>query len=583
MQRKLFATYFVLIVFTISVSVYVTWSISYDFLMNQYEQQFISEGMLLSELLKSKDLDERDEIQNFVNGYSQSMKARITLIDEKGVVVADSENDPKLMENHAYREEVQEALNGHIATSIRYSSTMGKHYSYTAIPLKSEYITGVLRLSLPLDDIEYLSFEMIKYILSALVVSTLIAIFIAFIFTNMFMKPINDLTKAAEDISNGDYEKKIYIKQKDQIGKLAEAFNDMSVKLKINMWKLTQRKMQLEAILSSMIHGIVAVDETYKIVFHNKLFNEMLDIQQEEIVGKSIYDFVRNTVLFNVLEKSTESNEYIVAEGKLTINDEERIIRIYANPIRVKQVKELGTLLVIQDMTQIRKLENIRRDFVSNVTHELKTPLTSIRGFVDTLKNGAIEDEDVARRFLDIIDIETERLYLLIQDILSLSEIESKQNEKNIKNYDIKDIVYEVLELLRPKVKESAIELKVEVENEIPKFKCNRDRIKQLLINLIDNAIKYTEEGSVTIRCKTYFDHLIMEVEDTGIGIDKEHIPRLFERFYRVDKGRSRKQGGTGLGLSIVKHIVELYEGIIKVESQIGVGTKFIIKLPFKH
>ncbi|MFP4697540.1 MAG: ATP-binding protein [Eubacteriales bacterium] len=578
MQRKLFATYLGIIIFTLVVSVYFTWSKSYDFLTAQYEQQFITEGKLLSDIIKSKGIKKDYEYQKFVMEYSSKMDARITIIDEDGIVFADSDEDPQIMENHAYRDEVKKAISGQIASSIRYSQTIGNYYAYTALPLKVNNFKGVLRLSIPLNAIQNLTFKMIEYILTSIIISSIIALIVAFVFTKLFMQPINELTDAAEEIAEGNYDKKINIRQKDQIGVLAETFNDMSSKLKINMWKLTQRKTQLEEILSSMINGIVAVDENYKIVFYNKIFTDMTDIEGE-IVNKSIYDVVRSTILFNVLEKSIETSEYMVEEGKL----DDKIIRIYANPIKVKSLKSNGTLLVIQDMTQIKKLENIRKEFVSNVTHELKTPLTSIKGFVDTLKNGAISDEKSANRFLDIIDIETERLSILIQDILILSEIESKQNEKNINYYKIEDIVYEVLEILSPKVKNTDIELKSETQHNMPKFKCNKDRIKQLLINLVDNAIKYTEKGSVTLRCKEINKQLIIEVEDTGIGIEKEHIPRLFERFYRVDKGRSRKQGGTGLGLSIVKHIVELYKGVIKVETIVGVGTKFIIKLPYKY
>ncbi|TCT15687.1 PAS/PAC sensor signal transduction histidine kinase [Natranaerovirga pectinivora] len=582
MQKKLFGTYFIIILFTLIVSVYFTWSKSYEFLTKQYEQQFISQGNLISEFFKAKDIDNYDEIQNFINKYAATMEARITIIDKSGLVIADSDEAPLAMDNHAYRTEVKRALNGEIASSIRYSNTMGNYYSYTALPLKTNFIDGVLRLSIPVNAIEKITYELIRYIIISLIICSAIAILIAFLFTRIFMKPINTLTKAVGEISNGNYEKRIYINQKDQIGKLADAFNEMAVRLKLNMWKLTQRKTQLEAILSSMNNGIVAVDDEFKIVFYNKAFNEVLSITDEGIVGKSIYDIIRNTVLFNVLEKSIENNENITEEGKLLLENEEKIIRIYANPIKLEKTKNLGILLVIQDLTQIRKLENIRRDFVSNVTHELKTPLTSIRGFVDTLKNGAINDEVVAKRFLDIIDIESERLYLLIQDILSLSEIESKQNEKNVGFYNLSEVIFEVVDLLKPKLKDSQLEIKVDIENDMPEFKCNKDRIKQLLINLVDNAIKYTEKGHIIIKTNYSNEHFIIEVEDTGIGIEKEHIPRLFERFYRVDRGRSRKQGGTGLGLSIVKHIVELYDGLIKVESRVGEGTRFIIRLPEK-
>lgn len=227
----------------------------------------------------------------------------------------------------------------------------------------------------------------------------------------------------------------------------------------------------------------------------------------------------------------------------------------------------------------MKKVENMRREFVSNVTHELKTPLTSIRGFVETLKDGAIEDPKMAHKFLDIIEIEAERLSNLISDTLLLSEIESKQETKR-EPCDVNDIITEVVELLQPKVREH-VRLIFQPNIAVKPYSCNRDRIKQLLINLVDNALKATEFGAVTIVCRTIGNQLVLEISDTGIGMEEEQLERIFERFYRVDKGRSKAQGGTGLGLSIVKHIVELYNGTIQVSSKPGVGTEFTVKLPY--
>ena len=227
----------------------------------------------------------------------------------------------------------------------------------------------------------------------------------------------------------------------------------------------------------------------------------------------------------------------------------------------------------------MKKVENMRREFVSNVTHELKTPLTSIKGFVETLKAGAIEDPKIAHKFLDIIEIESDRLSNLISDTLLLSEIESKKDTKR-EPCDVNAVITEVVELLQPKVKEH-VRLIFHPDSSVRPYSCNRDRLKQLLINLVDNGLKATEFGAVTITCKSTVSQLVIEVSDTGIGMEEEQLDRIFERFYRVDKGRSKAQGGTGLGLSIVKHIVELYNGTIEVASKPGVGTEFTVKLPY--
>jgi two-component system phosphate regulon sensor histidine kinase PhoR len=330
-----------------------------------------------------------------------------------------------------------------------------------------------------------------------------------------------------------------------------------------------------------MSSGLAAINMDYKIVLNNTNFSKLLGLKDEDLEDRLFYEVIRELSLFEIIEQAVKEQTYLTDETVIRNDGEDRMIQISASPIfdKDRKNKALGTLLIITDITQIRKLENIRRDFVSNVTHELKTPLTSIRGFVDTLKNGAIDDKAVALRFLDIIDIETDRLSNLIQDILSLSEIESVVGDKNVGNYDLSEIVQEVLDIV-PKDKDE-VEIILEMAPNLPDFSCNRDRIKQLFINLVDNSLKYTDKGYVKITCFEAHNFLNIIIEDTGIGIKHQYLSRIFERFYRVDKGRSRKMGGTGLGLSIVKHIVELYYGEITIDSEEGVGTKVQIKLPY--
>lgn len=412
-------------------------------------------------------------------------------------------------------------------------------------------------------------------------IGSIIAIGAAYFVTNRLMRPINELTRVAKVISEGNYEEKIYISQTDQIGELADAFNTMTFTLRKNIWDLAQKNAELESILTSMGSGLAAINMDYRIALYNDTFVKMLDLPREDLTDKLFYEVIRELRVFEVIEQSVENSESLSDETIITIDDEERMLSIVATPIfsKDKRNKALGTLVVITDVTQIRKLENMRRDFVSNVTHELKTPLTSIRGFVDTLKDGAIKEEEVALRFLDIIDIEAERLSGLIQDILILSEIETMVGEKQINEYAMADILNEVVDII-PKDKPH-VDIILDIEDDLPLFKCNKNRLKQLLINLIDNSVNYTDSGYVKVRCFEEFRYLNIIVEDTGIGIEHKHLSRLFERFYRVDKGRSRKMGGTGLGLSIVKHIVEMYNGDIHIESEVNKGTKIAIRLPY--
>jgi two-component system phosphate regulon sensor histidine kinase PhoR len=580
MQRKILLTYIILIVVTVIFSVGLSWSRINNYFFERVEKETITISDMLHKAMEDSNLSKED-YQSFIDDYSGITSFRITLIDQSGVVLVDSYNDADKMDNHANRPEVRKALTGEKSSEMRYSNTMKKYFFYYARPLKNAEFSGAIRISVSVSEIEAITTDMIFIILISAIFGSLIAIGAAYVVTNRFMKPINDLTRVAKVISEGNYDEKIYIDRTDQIGELATAFNTMTFNLKINMWTLEQKNAELESILTSMSNGLVAVNMDYKIVLYNERFAKLLGLPEEDMSDRLIYEVIRELSIFDIIEKAIEEKSYMAGEAILQQDGEDRIIEIAATPIfsKTNKNKALATLLMFTDVTQIKKLENIRKEFVSNVTHELKTPLTSIKGFVDTLKNGAIKDEVVANRFLDIIDIETDRLTNLIQDILTLSEIESLVGERSLQAFEFSEIVDEVADIL-PKDKEG-VQLIMEVEENLPPFDCNRDRMKQLLINLIDNSIKYTDAGYVKLQVFKYKNFLNIVVEDTGIGIKHQHLSRIFERFYRVDKGRTRKTGGTGLGLSIVKHIVELYNGDIDIQSEEGKGTAISIRLPY--
>ncbi len=583
MRNKLLKTYLLIIFITIFVTLLFSWGKTKDYFFDRVKNEAIIKTTLLHDILKTQKHD-KASMQKFVVDFAAETGNRITIIDKKGNVIAESDNNPDEMDNHKNREEVSKVLKeGGIYNSLRYSDTMGLYYQYVAKEILFDDFQGVLRIAAPIKEKDTFLRDVVSVIFNGLFVGILIALVIAYFITRKMMVPISELTLAANKISEGNYEDKIYVQEKDEIGTLANAFNNMAYKLNINMWNLEQRNSELESILKSMSNGIITVTPDLKIGTFNDVFRKLFHIEEQDIKGKLFYEVTRNLIVFELLEKSLELGEMIVKEARIEADNQEKYYLIYANPIRSIEdnKKILGAILVVQDVTQLRKLESMRSDFVSNVTHELKTPLTSIRGFVDTLKNGAIEDEEVALRFLDIIDIEAERLEGLIHDILVLSEIETMVGESNIGSYQLEEIANEVADILRPEADKKSIVLTVESKENLEAFKCNKNRIKQLLINLIANAIKYTDSGFVKVSLKEEFKFAVIEIEDSGIGIDKKHIPRLFERFYRVDKGRSRETGGTGLGLSIVKHIVELYNGRIQVESKLGEGTKISIRLPY--
>jgi two-component system, OmpR family, phosphate regulon sensor histidine kinase PhoR len=579
MQRKLLLSYLAIILLAVGISSAIFWTKGYTFISHESRNNYLTQAKLVADIFTQEEFSTKDDYERFVNEYADKYNIRITIIDQEGDVHADSDITAHL-ENHSNREEVKRALNGESVSVSRYSKTMGKDYSYSAVPVENDNFKGVIRISLPLSRLEQLNSELFDSIGYAIAFCLITAIITAFIFTELITKPINEVSKAAARISNGDYNIKIYTRERAEVGRLAESFNVMAGNLKRNIDNLTWRNAELEAMLTSMKGGVVAIDDSNEVLFYNKSFVDIVKPDLNDLIGQSLYNVFRNASVFDAIDEVRENFNSVTKDGIL-LNGNLRNIRIIATPLGMEDMKYFGVLLIIEDVTQIKKLESIRSDFVSNVTHELKTPLTSIRGFIDTLKNGAIKEETVANKFLDIIDIEAERLYNLIQDILLLSEIESKR-EYEVIPCDMNKSILGVIELLEYKLPDK-VQVVFNPQPDLRPLFCNPDRMKQLFINLLDNAIKYTEQGTISITCMEERDNLIIKIKDTGIGIGKEHLARIFERFYRVDKGRSRKQGGTGLGLSIVKHIVELYNGTINVDSSIGIGTEFTITLPYKQ
>ena len=554
---------------------FASWSKGYSYIDDQTKEYHLMQAEMLADTFSETKVE---SFETFADKYGDKYGVRITIIDKNGDVLADSETTEHL-ENHATREEVMRALEGEHVSLVRYSSTMDKKYAYSAVPIDNGDFEGVLRISLPASEFTSLNKNLFETIMITVILCMLGATLLAALFTRNLSKPFDDITKAAEGISCGDYETKIYTNDTQQLGRLAEAFNRMSDNLNTSVRALKRRNIEFEAMLKSMASGVIAIDNNDIVMFTNEVFSQMVECSKDKIERQPFYTFMRNAVLFQSITEVRETKETVMREGTIALADE-KMVRVTATPLLKEKDQNLGILLILEDITQIRKLENMRRDFVSNVTHELKTPLTSIRGFVDTLKAGAIKQEQVAVRFLDIIDIETERLSSLINDILLLSEIESKEDQI-VAPCNMNAVITDVIELLQPKIADKNVVILYEPKPDIDDYPANANRMKQLLINLLDNAVKYTEVGTISIQCEKKKNKLLLIIEDTGIGMEEEHLDRIFERFYRVDKGRARKSGGTGLGLSIVKHIVERYNGKIKVESKLNKGTKFIIQLPY--
>jgi len=586
MQRKIFFIFITLVLIGVLTTGIFALSLLRVNYINNVEDRLISNSKLIREFLYNTNNLKVEKLDNIAHTYSNRINARITFIDEDGWVVGDSSADLDKLSNHKDRPEIREAFYGKTGVSQRYSETLGHEMLYVAIPFdKENYKLSIIRLALPLKDITTFNRTLYKYILISILAGLLVALMLGYRYVKSVTDPIRELTKVTKKIASGNFDEKLYLKSDDELGELSESFNIMSSKLKKTIEELQDSNTKTKAILTSMLNGVIALDNMKRVILMNPTAEEIFGLKEGEAKGKYILETMRNNVLDNLVQKLLKDN--VISKEEIEIfHPEHRVLNIYSNPIKLSSNpnRRVGVVIIIQDITEIRKLEGMRKDFVANVSHELKTPLTSIKGFVETLKDGAADNKEVRDKFLDIIDIEASRLTSLIQDLLLLSEIENKNSMINVEKIDTNKAIDEVIQVMNEIAKHKDIEIVNKINNNLPNLCGNKGWFKQMLINIIDNGVKYTSKGgTVTVTAYSIGGKLIIKTNDTGMGIEKEHLSRLFERFYRVDKARARQVGGTGLGLAIVKHIALVFRGSIEVKSEINKGTEFVITLPLEE
>jgi two-component system, OmpR family, phosphate regulon sensor histidine kinase PhoR len=543
-------------------------------------QAYLVENQLTAENLNNEDIA---HLEPLIATLSGKIKCRITVINNQGRVLADSEKSQKeipQIENHLYRPEVRMALANTVGIDTRYSSTLKIDMLYVALPIikENKEIIGVVRLGLPLESVERTLNEIRKIVLLGLIFALVLAFVLGSIIAAQTIKPINRMIQVSRKFSEGDFSRRVLQTSKDEIGELAVTLNKMAQGLEDKVKEIKAQNQKLAAIFNSMIEGIIVVDKLSSIISVNPTIENIFNVSKKEVEGKIFLEVIRNNDISEVISSVLKDGKPLSVEINLVL-PVRKIFEVNAAPIFDNNTVN-GCLVVIHDITEIRKLETIRSDFVANVSHELKTPLTSIKGFVETLLEGALDDKENNRIFLKIIQDHTERLNSLVEDLLSLSHLESKEITLNKKSFNLRLQLEEVILGVKSQLKKMSIEIKNELPASIS-INADKNRIEQVLTNLIDNAIKFNKEkGFIRIYCQEVNEKIKVFVEDSGIGIPEKDIPRIFERFYRVDKARSRELGGTGLGLSIVKHIVELHSGSVGVESTEGLCSKFWFILP---
>lgn len=489
---------------------------------------------------------------------------RFTVINKDGDVIFD--NEIAKLDNHNNRQEIIDAFKNGSGSSVRYSESLSTSMVYVATKIDDN---TVIRSSVPVNSIRVFTSGTLKYYIAIILLVFVLSLFLAVKLVKIIVYPINELQKVTSKIENGDLNKRAIIYNYDEIGFLAQTFNNIADQLEIRIIDSLDKKNKLEAILESMESGVIAIDNNENIILINSYSQKLFDLKEDNI-GKKISDCIIDYDLINFIREIPEIG---TKEVKL-FHPIERELRVKKSPIINYLNNSIGIVITVQDITDIKRLENMRSEFVANVSHELKTPLTSIKGFSETLRY--VDDSETKNKFLDIIDKESERLTNLINDILILSNIENIHKMES-EYFNPGDVIENVLDMVKSQAYKKSIIIKYNdcFNSEILGSK---DKFHQLAVNLIENAIKYSNEnGIVKIDLTLEEQYFVFKVKDNGIGIPKNDIPRIFERFYRVDKSRSTR--GTGLGLAIVKHIVKLFNGEISVKSKVGRGSTFTVKI----
>ncbi|MGC9089751.1 MAG: ATP-binding protein [Caldisericia bacterium] len=533
-----------------------------------YESNLLEIAYTLEEPIKEKlSFENKTKIDEYIKSLKIEKGFRLTVIKPDGVVLGDSILDPITMENHKSREEVIEALNGKIGKSIRYSTSTKENMLYVALPVydSSNNIILVIRVSFSLKELNGLINRTILHIISISLIGLLIGLILSIYYSKYFISSMNEIKDFLKELSRKNYGKKFLIKKGDEFGEINHYLNLLSNELEENIKSYNKEKIEINTILSSIEEGVLVTNSFGLITLNNKIFEDI--IKEFDIKNKYYWEVIKNIEVIEFIKNVLKTKETLKKE--IFINNKNYLIKGFF----LLTINEF--VFTFFDTSLIKKVEEVKRDFVRDASHELKTPLTAIKGFVETL-----EEEIGKNKYIEIIKRNIERMINIINDLLTLSKIEDKDIKLEISEFDFLEMINNVIKIFSGKIKEKNLKVKIEIDNYDTKMKGDFYKLEQVFINLIDNAIKYTEEGEIKINYFVKNSSVIIEIIDTGIGIPEEHIDRIFERFYVVNKSRSRKLGGTGLGLSIVKHIVLLHGGKIEVESEVGKGSKFTITLP---
>ncbi|MGD0794182.1 MAG: ATP-binding protein [Dehalococcoidales bacterium] len=576
-QWRVAIAFIILIVASMgALGIYLTSSVRHNQLDN-LRVQLEHEAKITAEAALPSLLGQADAPGALATKLGNEIDTRVTIIAPDGTVLGDSMQDPSTMENHATRPEVVQAVASGLGESTRLSATLNEKMMYVAVPVNSQgKLIGIARVALPLTTVQNSVNHVTRTIILATIIIAVLAALAAWLIARTTTRPIRELTRASKKIAGGQLEQKITITRRDEIGQLAAAFNEMSSNLKTTMEAISTEKTKLANILANMADGVIMTDREGNILLTNPAAKRLFGFQEADAVNRPLIEVVRdhevNDIMKQCLKTGREQNTQF--ESGLA----RHFLRVIAVPVR-EQDRLNGALVLLQDLTELRNLQTMRRELVGNISHELRTPIAGIKAMVETLRDGAIDDREAARGFLSRIEDEVDRLTQMVAELTQLSRIETGRAELKMEPVDLNSLISDILAQMGPLAEKQQVTLSEELSAGLPLIQADKDRIRQTIINLVHNAIKFNKPaGTVTVSTEFDAKSVTVSVADSGIGISGVDLPHVFERFYKADKARTG--GGSGLGLAIAKHTVQAHGGDIRAQSEEGKGSTFSFNLP---
>jgi two-component system phosphate regulon sensor histidine kinase PhoR len=578
LQWRIVLAYTILIFISLGVvSLYLV-NFVHGTYMSNLEERLQQEAGLVGETTARYFISPLDtaDLQVASERIGNIVSARVTIIARDGTVLADTWEDPSVMENHAGRPEVQDALNTGLGRATRVSATVGQDLLYTAVPIQvGSTIMGVARIAVPTSQIQANVNRITATIAVSALAVALLSVGLGYYLARRTSRSIRSVTEAARRLAEGDLEQRAEALASDETRELANAFNRMATSLRDIIRDLSGERNKLSAVLDTMGDGVVVIRSEGQLELLNRAAEELLQLTEQEAVGRRFMETVRDHELQRLVSQSLETGRQ--QHGDVELLHRHRYLSAVATPLLGGGPS--GVLLTLHDLTNTRQVEATRREFVSNVSHEFRTPLASLKAMVETLENGALEEPKVARDFIGRIHKEIDRLNSLVGDLLELSRLERGQTELRLSPIDLGSLVEEVRAQFQARAKAKGIALEIDLPDGLPQVMGEPDRLRQVLVNLLDNALKFTPDGGrVKVSASDKGHAVEVSLSDTGIGIPAEHLPHIFERFYKVD--RSRRDQGIGLGLAIAKHIILAHGGEVRVNSEEGRGSTFSFTVP---